>query len=391
MSLTAKPARRRSRTRRAWPRAVVPLIALVAVASGAAAQPAPQPTPQSASRTRTVVLVVTDGLRWQEVFGGAERALISGVAGGVADTAETLRAFWRETPEARRAALFPFLWGTVAREGQIHGDPEAGSVARTRNPLKFSYPGYNELLTGAYDPRIDSNDHPPNPNETVFEALAQRPGFRGRVAAVATWGAFRRIFNRDRAGIPVLDGWDVPFASPTSPRQRALNDVYGSLVRPWPDNAFDGPMHLVAREVLATRRPRLLFIGYGETDEWAHAGRYDLLLQAAHRVDAFLADLWAALQADPATRGTTTLLVTTDHGRGAGLHDWKHHGRDVDGADRIWLAAIGPDTPPRGRRVRTPVVEQAQLAATVAALFGLDWPARHPGAAPAVAEVLGLP
>ena len=29
---------------------------------------------------------------------------------------------------------------------------------RITNGLWFSYPGYNEMLTGAADPRIDSND-----------------------------------------------------------------------------------------------------------------------------------------------------------------------------------------------------------------------------------------
>lgn len=48
------------------------------------------------------VLVVTlDGVRWQEVFSGAARALISADAGGVADTTAVLRRFWRATAEAR--------------------------------------------------------------------------------------------------------------------------------------------------------------------------------------------------------------------------------------------------------------------------------------------------
>ena len=36
------------------------------------------------------------------------------------------------------------------------------------NGKKCSYPGYNEIFTGAPDPRIDSNDKKPNPNVTVF-------------------------------------------------------------------------------------------------------------------------------------------------------------------------------------------------------------------------------
>ncbi|MFN9577093.1 MAG: alkaline phosphatase family protein [Gemmatimonadota bacterium] len=365
---------------------------LLVPATKTIAQPASGPSSARPSvlRTRNVVLIVTDGLRWQELFGGADATLLTRQAGGVADTADLRRRFWRESAAERRAALFPFVWRTIATEGQLYGNPEAGRDARTQNPLKFSYPGYNELLTGAYDPRITSNDHPPNPNVTVFEWIARQPGFRGRVAAVATWSAYRRIFNRERAGIPVHDGWDAPFA--TAPqrtgRQAMLDELYRTSTRLWPDNATDALMHATAKELIRRDRPRLLFLGYGETDEWAHAGRYDLLLQSAHAVDGYLADLWALMQRDPGYRGRTTFVVTTDHGRGDGPARWKDHGEDVDGADRIWMAILGPDTPPRGDRVRSVRVTQAQVAATVAALLGLDWPAASPGAAPPVREAL---
>lgn len=346
------------------------------------------PRPSASLQTRNVVLIVTDGLRWQELFGGAEAALLTRQPGGVSDTAAMRRAFWRETPAERRAALFPFLWGTVASRGQLHGNPEAGSEARTVNPLKFSYPGYNEILTGAYDPRIDSNGYPPNPNVTVFEWIARQPGFGGRVAAVATWDAFRRIFNAERAGIPVFDGWTPPFgtASNRSERQATIDDFYRTTTRLWGDNAFDALMHQTAKEVIRRDRPRLLFLGYGETDEWAHAGRYDMLLQSARSVDGYVAELWTMLQGMPEYRDRTTFIITTDHGRGDGPSRWKDHGEDVDGADRIWMAILGPDTPPRGDRVRTARVTQAQVAATVAALLGFDWPAVARGAAPPIRE-----
>jgi hypothetical protein len=213
------------------------------------------PSVHAQPRTRNVVLIVTDGLRWQEVFTGAERALVSRKAGGVRDTTALLKDFWRETPEARREALLPFFWGTIARQGVIYGNRTKGSDAHITNTMKFSYPGYNEIFTGAFDPRIDSNEYPPNPNETVFEWLNTRPRFTGKVAAVATWDAFRRILNRERAGIPVLDGWDPPFAGAKAPtaRMRVIDELYRSSVQMWANNAFDAPMHLAAKEVVLAR------------------------------------------------------------------------------------------------------------------------------------------
>jgi hypothetical protein len=364
--------------------------AIVAVAMALLA-PAVTAQERPALRTRNVVLFVIDGMRWQEVFTGAERALISGEPGGVRDTAALRQDFWRDTPNARREALFPFLWGTVARQGQIFGNRTKGSDAHVTNTFRFSYPGYSEILTGTFDPRIDSNDYPPNPNQTVFEWLAKRPGFKGKVGAVATWDAFRRIFNKERAGIPVLDSWDPPFANVKQPTERMqlIDELYRTSVHYWTGNAFDAPMQLAAKEFVRANSPRLLFVGYGETDEWSHAGMYDLVLRSAHQADAFIGDMWKLLQAMPAYRGTTTFVITTDHGRGSGPKGWRDHGENVEGAQNIWIAVLGPDTPALGERSNAPAVTQSQIAATVAALLGEDWNAEQPRAGRVLPGVVG--
>ncbi len=340
-------------------------------------------------KTKNVVLIVTDGLRWQEVFRGAEKALISRQPGGVRDTALTRKQFWREDAAERRAALLPFFWTTIAREGVLLGNRDVGYDASITNTMKFSYPGYNEILTGAFDPRIDSNDYPPNPNVTVFEWLNREAPFKGRVAAIATWDAFRRIFNRDRAGMDVIDGWDPPFtgAEAGEPRKAAINTLYRTTTRLWENNAMDSHMHAAAMEYLKTKKPRLLFLGYGETDEWAHDGHYDRVLQSAHRVDGYIADLWATLQRMPEYRGSTTLVITTDHGRGDGSTAWRDHGQDVGGAEHIWMAVLGPDTPARGV-VTSGRVTQSQVAATVAALLGRDFVRDFPRAGAPIREAL---
>jgi hypothetical protein len=342
---------------------------------------------QQATSTRNVVLIVTDGVRWQEVFTGAERALI-GPAGGVSDTTMLLREFWRETAEERRAALLPFLWSTIAKEGQILGNPARQSRGTVTNGLKFSYPGYNEMILGAADPRINSNSYGPNPNITVFEWLNGRAGYKGKVAAVATWGAFRDIFNADRSGVDVRAGWTAPFATPRGDRQALINELFRTSTRLWADNAFDVLTHQTLLEYVRTASPRVLFVGYGETDEWAHAGRYDLALRSARQVDAFIAELWALMQSMPAYRGSTTFIITTDHGRGDGLVNWKRHGEDVVGAEAIWMAVLGPDTPPASDVANTPFT-QAQVATTLAALLGEDWRSAKPGTAGVVSGTIG--
>jgi arylsulfatase A-like enzyme len=125
----------------------------------------------------------------------------------------------------------------------------------------------------------------------------------------------------------------------------------------------------------------VLYVMLGETDEWAHEGRYDLYLDAAFRSDRFLARLWDTLQSLPRYANQTTLVVTTDHGRGATATDWTDHGRKVPAAEATWMAAIGPGVPALGVRDAV-TVTTSQIAATIAALVGEDFRKAAPGAAP---------
>jgi hypothetical protein len=341
-----------------------------------------------ATRTRNVVLIVSDGLRWQEVFTGADSALLNREDGGVRDTASLRKAFWRSTPDEARAALLPFFWGVIARQGQVYGNQKKGSVARVTNGFKFSYPGYSEMLTGRPDARINSNSAGPNPNVTVFEWLHALPEYRGHVAAFGTWKEFDDIFNEGRSGIPVRAGWELPFGDAATPEERLLDSLYSTTTRLWDDIAYDAFMQEAVLGYVRRHHPRVLFVGYGETDEWAHARRYDQYLHSTRRVDQFVAQLWRAMQAIPQYRDSTTFLLTVDHGRGGGRRDWTDHGRDVDGAEDIWIAVLGPDTPPLGERTDTPRVTQSQIAATLAALLGRDYQHAVPNAARPLAEVM---
>jgi bisphosphoglycerate-independent phosphoglycerate mutase (AlkP superfamily) len=129
-------------------------------------------------------------------------------------------------------------------------------------------------------------------------------------------------------------------------------------------------------------------MAFDETDDWAHDGRYDRVLEALARFDAALADLWGWLQADPQYRGTTTVVVTTDHGRGRGTGDWRDHGKDVEGAQDIWLVLAGRGVERRGPWRETPAIYQNQIAATIAALLGVDFRRFVPGAGAPLGDCL---
>ncbi len=368
-------------------------LALVALALAPLAASAPgEDTPASAAldhRAGNVLIVTLDGLRWQEMFSGYAAELNTKESGGVGSPDALARRFDAATSEARREALLPFLWTVVARDGQIFGDPAQGSAVRVTNGFWFSYPGYSELLTGVADPRIDSNARKTNPNVNVLEWLSRRPGFEGRVAAFASWDVFPFILATERSGLPV-NAEGPPVTAAQNDRERLLNEFAADLPAYWGSARFDAVAMQGALHSLRTRQPRVLYVAFDETDEWAHERRYDLYLDAAHRSDRFLRRLWETAQSLPAYRGQTALVVATDHGRGDTPRDWTDHGERVPAAERIWMAVVGPDTPALGVRAGV-TTTQGQLAATLALLLGEDFRADVPAAAPPLPGVTHQP
>jgi hypothetical protein len=339
------------------------------------------------TKTQNIIFVMTDGLRVQEVFSGADAALMNKEHGAVADVDGLKRDYWRDTAKARREALLPFFWSEIAKHGQIYGNRELGSEAYVTNTMNFSYPGYNETLAGFGDLKINSNNKIPNHNVTVLEWLHKKPAYRGKVAAFGAWDVFPFIFNVERAGFPVNAG-NAPFKmEPMTPRLEFLNRLKAETWI-WPTEAFDSLTFHTALEYLKQNKPRVLFLSLGETDEWAHAGKYGDYLRSAQRVDQYIKELWETVQSMPEYRDKTTLIFSPDHGRGDAPIEWKSHGQKIPDSKYIWMAFLGPDTRPLGERSKADPVTQSQIAATLAAFLGEDYAAAVERAGKPIAEVL---
>ena len=330
---------------------------------------------------RNVIVVMTDGLRWQEVFRGADETLLTpknyfdgrGVSG-------LQQKYLAATAEDRRSRLLPFIWGTLIPQGKMYGDQDAGSVASVTNGFNFSYPGYSETLTGHADPAINSNDNKPNPNVTVLEWLNKQPGLKGRVAAFGAWEVIAGVVNAQRCGFPVNVSYDPLLIEPMTPELGLLNQVKARSPRIWDDEVFDAPTFYTAMEYLKSKQPRVLFLSLGETDDWAHGGNYGEYLESAHRVDSYLAELWKQVQSMPQYRNNTTLVLLTDHGRGSGPEDWKSHGQKIPASKNIFVGFLGAGVPAAGLEKQGADVTQSQVAGTVARLLGLNWNAQEPRA-----------
>lgn len=333
-----------------------------------------------ATHADNVILITLDGLRWQELYSGADPTLIADPE-YVKDSTALQAAFWKEDPMECRELLLPFFWNTLAREGQLYGNRNLGNQVNCVNQHWFSYPGYNEILSGfADDTRIKSNDKIPNPNQTVLEYLHTQPDFQGKIAAFGSWDVFPFIVNEERSGIPVNAGFELESGDDLSDREQFLNELQPQVPSPWSTVRLDAFTHHYALECLKNDRPRVLYIAYGETDDFAHDGHYDAYLKSAHQTDAFIAEIWNWVQQDPQYKDKTALLITTDHGRGTvPKATWRHHGKgNVAGSDEIWIAAIGPHTSALGEVRKKGQLYQNQIAATVAALLGISFKAEQP-------------
>ncbi|MFT3687210.1 MAG: alkaline phosphatase family protein [Phycisphaerales bacterium] len=362
------------------------------------------PSPALGVNTRNVFLVMIDGLRWQEVFTGADERLIHKDY-GVSDDARVRHDYWRDAPAERRKALMPFVWSTIADPttgGQIRGNLFAHSSATLTNGFKVSYPGYSEVFCGFPQEGIKDNKKIWNPSPTVFEALNAKPEFASKVAAFGAWDLFPWIFNTERCGFPVDDGLKPIDFGKTNEAITTANALRVQVPRRWSGSSFDALLFRPAFEWVKLNKPRVAFIGLGETDEWAHENKYGQYLDAAHRADGYIKELWDWCQATDGYKGCTSIIITCDHGRGgdnapgyetAGgqLKQWTDHGAKIVAAEQTWIIVMGPDTPAKGELTDAPAVTQSQIASTMAALLGVDYPAQQPKAAPPITGAIGKP
>lgn len=316
---------------------------------------------------QNIFIITLDGFRWQELFYGADSTLLKS-AGRRSLPKES--PFWGASSEERRQKLMPFVWSILVEKGQLYGDRYKGSAVNIQNFFALSYPGYNEIFTGATDAYVSTNEKLPNRNRNVLEFLNAAPGYEGRVASFASWDAFPFILNEARSGLPVNSGFQELKSRHLTRTGRAINAVLKNPVFSRGSVRNDLLTALAAKEYILAHLPKVVHIGLGGTDEAAHDGDYDRYLEEAHRADEIIAEFWKMVQAHPYYRGNTTFLITTDHGRGAGTHSWKGHGIGIPGSYDTWLLLLGKGVQPLEAGGAPGQLYQKQVAGTVSYLLG---------------------
>ena len=298
-----------------------------------------------------IIIISTDGYRWQELFKGMDSSIANNPKFNQGDSSYIFEKYRKFDNKVNNA-----------------------------NPHWFSYPGYSEIMTGFADTAIDSNEHPPNPHVTVLEFLNRQPKFKNKVVAFGAWNAFDRILNQQRSGIPVFSAFDTIGGKNPTANEKLINAMMQESYRPFGNaECLDVFTHFAAMEYLKTKKPKVLYIAYGETDEWAHHSQYRSYLDAARLVDEWIKQIWNFIQNDPQYRNKTAVFITTDHGRGdINKEEWTSHGSSIADAYEIWFAAIGTGVNAGGEQKNNVQLHQDQFAQTIAKLLGYTYKAKHP-------------
>jgi hypothetical protein len=359
------------------------LALMAGTGTGAAADP-------PGRLTQNVILVTLDGVRVQEIFGGLDESIAAHDEKQVYSEIATARERYSgSTPQARRQALMPFFWNSLAPMGMVLGNPVHDNHVRVQNRVLWSTPGYTEMMTGAPRADVTDNDGLRHAYPTALEYARQALGLGfADVAQIGSWEGFSlAASSRDDAFLMVgaYDAVPEPWATPETDY---LADLRRQVMGLWEEGSNDAITFRMAMSFLQAKQPRVLWLALVNSDDWAHADRYDRYLEYLHLADSFLQDLWQIVESMDAYRGKTTVLITTDHGRGRKGDDWAEHDAAIPGSDDIWLAVIGPDTPDLGEVTTSGTIYQGQVAATLLAFLGLEMRTAAPDALAPVPGVL---
>ncbi len=145
-----------------------------------------------------------------------------------------------------------------------------------------------------------------------------------------------------RSGAPVNGGFSVAEGTDLTAREQFHNELQPRVPSPWGSVRLDAFTHHYALEYMKKSHLELVYIAYGETDDFAHDGNYEAYLKAAYNTDTLIRELWDFIQKNPFYKDNTLFIITTDHGRGTDpLESWKSHGNSVKGADGLWFVLFG--------------------------------------------------
>jgi hypothetical protein len=270
-------------------------------------------------QTKHVVIVIVDGARYSDTWG---------------------------TPQQ-----IPFRSGRLLNEGVMLENFRTGIYTRTIS-------GHGAIITGFYE-ELNNNG-----------------------TEIPTWPSIFQYF-RKATGKPAEKAWVVASKDKLSVLANCVDPGWQNLYTPMSNCGVNGPQTgyrhdsitcKEALQVFSDYHPDLMLVNFREPDFSGHAASWPDYIAGIENTDHYAAQIWDYLQSDPYYRGTTTLIVTNDHGRHLDnvADGYISHGDNCEGCRHIEFIAAGPDFK-KGERLGVHY-EHADISATVAELLGFQMP-----------------
>jgi hypothetical protein len=320
---------------------------------------------QEKSQAPNIFIITVDGFRWQEVFRGADTNLIKDPI-FVKDVDLLKEHFWSDDETERKQKLMPFFWNVISKRGMLLGNRDFGNKVNAANIYKISYPGYNEILTGFADKKFVANIPVRNHNTNILSYLNSCEAYTGKVAAFSSWNVLPFILDEKHNDFNVNGGYES-----LDEEKDSLNKIINTVQNTVTNKSHtrqDLLTYASAKNYIEQHHPKVLFLGLGETDDFAHKKQYDQYLHKAKQIDQIIGELWYLVQTDSFYKNNTTFIITTDHGRGSKGAKWSTHGFWVKGSGETWMAMIGYGINKEGELKNKDMVYLKQIASTISYL-----------------------
>lgn len=317
------------------------MVQWLLVLLGAVALFAPSTKAAQGAVAENVILLMLDGVRWQEVYKGDAQGMI-----------------------------FRNLWRELAAEGLMFGNRDQGAPMTVSNGTNISLPAYQSIMAG-FRQDCGSNGCGRIRTETLQERLLRElGGSRLGVATIASWEKIPHAVEH-RAGATFVNAAFEPLADGTKdPELDEINLAQTRDLPLWKGARFDRYTWAHSMRYLARHKPRFLFISLNDADEWAHRGEWSRYVEALRQYDGYLRELVAALKSMGEYGQKTMLIVTTDHGRGEG-GNWKHHGWIWPSSRFVWMYARGARSAPSGSATQFTEYTHNDIRPTIEAALGI--------------------
>lgn len=299
------------------------------------------------NRGPNVILFTWDGIRNQEFFRGT---------GWLLET---------KLPKEERGEVLNEFWRTHAPQGLVLGGNNRYMIG---SKVSVSLPSYQAIMMGkATDCR--KNNCAAVSEETLPESLISNLKLDKKdVAAFASWNRIIAAIAKDPSQIThgiYPENFDDGTNDETlkNLHTASLNDLPS-----WPGSRKDKYTFGIAHHYLKKHCPRFLYISLVDSDEFAHKGDYQGYVSSIRSYDEYLNQLIKTLDSLGDYGKNTTLIVTTDHSRGAGPL-WRGHGHTTLTEKNVFLFARGRGVSPQGRSKERG--NHLLLRPTIEALMGI--------------------